>query len=86
MNDIVKNENLEQFHKKFYNQIFPTRGKNEEQRKQFAKEDSGKMIVSEIEKLSDLLQKRSEEYDIQTDFGQNQEKQKEFDLIFNELR
>ena len=44
------------------------------------------MIVSEIEKLSDLLQKRSEEYDIQTDFGQNQEKQKEFDLIFNELR
>ena len=84
--ELVKNENLEQFHKKFYNQIFPTRGKNEEQRKQFAKEDSGKMIVSEIEKLSDLLQKLSEEYDIQTDFGQNQEKQKEFDLIFNELR
>ena len=83
--ELIKNENLEQFYKKFYNQKFPTRGQNEEQRKQFAKEDSGKMIVSEIKKLSEILEKRSKEYDEISEFGQNQQKQKEFNLIFDDL-
>jgi predicted acetyltransferase len=83
--ELIKNENMESFYKKFYNQKFPTRGQNEDQRKQFAKEDSGKMIVSEIKKLSEILEKRSKEYDDITEFGQNHDKQKEFDLIFDDL-
>ena len=83
--ELVKNEKLNELHNKFYNQKFPTRGQNEEQRKQFAKEDSGKMIASEIEKLSEILNKRRKEYDELTNFGENQETQKEFDLIFDKL-
>ncbi len=45
--------------------------KNEEQRKQFAKHDSGKMISEEVEKLEEILSQRRQEYDEQTNFGQN---------------
>ena len=54
--------------------------------KQFAKEDSGRMIAMEVEKLETILDKRREEYDVQTEFGQNAKKQSEYDLIFEKLR
>ena len=84
--ELIKIENLEELQNKFYNLQFPTRGKNDEQRKQFAKVDSGKMISKEIEKLEELLRIRRLQYDEQTNFCQNQEKQIEYDLIFNNLR
>jgi len=62
-NKILKN--------KFYEKVFPTRGQNDAQRKQFAKEDSGKMISLEIDKLSEILRKKREEYNMKTDFGKN---------------
>ena len=70
----------------FYEKQFPTRGKNDDQCKQFAKVDSGKMIVSEIEKLNDLLDKQSQVYHKQTDYGNNKEKQSEYDISFEKLR
>ena len=84
--ELVKRENLEKLKNKFYEKQFPTRGQNEEQRKQFAKEDSGKMIAEEIEKLHQLLFSLRQEYDDQTNFGQNYEKQSEYNLKFDKLR
>ena len=44
------------------------------------------MISKEIEKLEELLHIRRQQYNEQTNFCQNQEKQIEYDLIFNNLR
>jgi len=44
------------------------------------------MIAKELEKwVSDFSQKRRK-YDIETEFGHNLNKQKEYDKKFNELR
>ena len=84
--ELIKRENLEKLKNKFHEKQFPTRGKNEEQRKQFAKHDSGKMIAEEVEKLEEILSKRRQEYDKQTNFGQNLEKQLEYNLTFDRLK
>ncbi len=84
--ELIKRENLEKLQNKFYEKEFPTRGKNEEQIKQFAKEDSGKMIAIEVEKLEEILSQRRQEYDEQTNFGQNLEKQLEYYSTFDKLK
>jgi hypothetical protein len=84
--ELIKRENLEKLQNKFYEKRFPTRGKNEEQQKQFAKEDSGKMIAEEVKKLDEILFQRRQEYDDKTTFGQNSEKQSEYVLMFDGLR
>ena len=84
--ELVRRENISNLQMKFEGKKFPTRGKNEEQRKQFAKEDSGKMISVEVEKLQNMLDTRSKEYDEITDFGNNLDKQSEYDLQFEQLK
>jgi len=84
--ELVKRENLEKLQNIFYTKHFPTRGKNEEQQKQFAKEDSGKMIAEGVEKLEQIFDKRRQEYESQTNFGQSIEKQSRYDLMFEQLR
>lgn len=84
--ELIKQENISKLHNMFYGKKFPTRGSNEEQRKQFAKEDSGKLIGIEVEKLESELKERSEVYDRHTDFGKNIEKQQEYNTIFDKLR
>lgn len=84
--ELVRRENISSLQMKFEGKRFPTRGKNEEQRKQFAKEDSGKMISAEVEKMQNMLDKRIQEYDAATDYGNNLEKQAEYDLQFAQLR
>jgi len=84
--ELIKRENLEKLQNKFYEKKFPTRGKNEEQSKQFAKEDSGKMIGIEVQKLEKILSQKRQVYDEQTNFGQNLEKQSEYNSIFDRLR
>jgi len=84
--ELTKRENLEKLQNKFHEKEFPTRGKNEEQIKQFAKEDSGKMIAIEVEKLEEILSQKRQEYDVQTNFGHNLEKQSEYNSIFDRLR
>jgi len=77
-NKILKN--------KFYEKVFPTRGQNDAQRKQFAKEDSGKMISLEIDKLSEILRKKREEYNMETDFGKNIEIQIKYTTNFEKVK
>ncbi len=76
----------EEIQNEFRGKKFSTRGKNDEQRKQFAREDSKLMISKDLEKwLNDLSQKRIK-YDEETKFGHNLNKQNEYDKKFNELR
>lgn len=86
LSELIKRENIHNLQNTFYGKRFPTRGQNEEQQKQFAKEDSGKMISKEVEKLEKILDKQREEYDTQTEFGQNTQKQSEYNLMFGKLR
>jgi len=84
--ELVKRENLNALQDVFHNKQFPTRGKNEQQQKQFAKEDSGKMIAEEVEKLEKIYEKKCQEYLEETDFGQNNEVQSKYDSMFEKLR
>ncbi len=84
--ELVKRENLTILENTFYGKRFPTRGQNEDQQKQFAKEDSGRMIAGKVEEIEHLLDKRREEYDFETEFGQNIVKQSEYDSMFEKLR
>ena len=83
---MVKRENLIQLQEKFYKRHFSTRGKNEEQQKQFAKEDSGKMINLEVEKLQNIFDEKSLKYQNETNYGKNVDEQSKYDLIFKQLR
>ena len=71
---------------KFKGKKFPTRGKNDEQKKQFAKEDSGLMILTELEKYYKDLQSLRKKYDDETEFGLNSDKQNDYDEKFFRLR
>ena len=80
--ELLRLEFTQQIKNLFENKWFPTRGQNEEQRKQFAREDSGVMIAKEIEKLESLLLTKRQDYDTQTNFGQIQKIQDEFNATF----
>lgn len=84
--EILRTEVSENIKKVFENKWYLTRGKNEEQRKQFAREDSGIMIAKELEKWQKDLNEKQHNYDIQTEYGQNIEKQAEYDEKFRQLR
>jgi len=86
LGELIRRENLEKLRSVFYEKQFPTRGKNEDQNKQFAKEDSGKMIAIDVEKLEQMLSKKRKEYDDETDFGKNLEKQTEYNDLFAKLK
>ena len=82
----LKRENIPKLQEKFYKKYFPTRGKNTEQQKQFAKEDSGKMIHDQVAKLEKLFKEKSLEYHRETNYGTCVEVQSQYDLIFKKLR
>ena len=86
LGELVKRQNIDLIQSKFQDKHYPTRGQNEDQRKQNAKEDSGKMIANEVEKLHETLSKMRKEYDEETEFGHNQQMQSKYDKIFENLR
>ncbi len=84
--ELVKRENIKKLQDMFYSKHFPTRGQNVEQQKQFAKEDSGKMIVEEVNNLQQLYDGKSLKYQNETNCGQNESIQSKYDLVFEQLR
>ena len=80
--EIIRQENNQKIQDVFNGKKFPTRGQNEDQRKQNAKEDSGILISQEIEKLEKILSQKREEYDSLTEFGNNQLEQQKFNQTF----
>jgi len=84
--ELIKRENMPNLQEQFYKKHFSTRGQNNEQRKQFAKEDSGEMINKYVEKLQILFDERSLKYQNDTNYGENLEEQSKYDLTFKQLR
>ena len=84
--ELIKCEHILNLQEQFYKKHFSTRGQNDEQRKQFAKEDSGKMINEQVEKLQNLFDERSQKYQNETNYGKNLEAQSRYDLTFKQLR
>jgi hypothetical protein len=83
--EMIKRNHDKIFQNKFYQKFFPTRGQNDAQRKQFAKEDSGRMLTTEVDELNKILLKKRREYDIETNFGKNLDIQSKYDQIFEKL-
>ncbi len=83
--ELVKRENIANLQEEFYKKHFSTRGQNDEQQKQFAKEDSGKMINEQVEKLQNLFDERSQKYQNETNYGKNLEEQSGYNLAFKQL-
>ena len=83
--EMLKREYDKTLKNKFYNKSFPTRGQNESQQKQFAKEDSSKMISTEIDNLTEILRKKRNDYDLETEYGHNVLNQTKYDKIFKNL-
>jgi hypothetical protein len=84
--ELVKRKYIADIEKIFQGKSYPTRGKNEEQDKQYAREDSGKLLNIEIEKLENLFLKEKSEYQKLTEFGNNIEKQNQYNFEFKKLR
>ena len=84
--ELTKREILVELQEKFYNKHFPTRGQNEDQCKQFAKEDSGKMIHEEVEKLQKLFDEKCLKYDDETNYGQNTDEQSRYDRLVKPIK
>ncbi len=84
--ELVKRDNFQNLQDQFHLRYYSTRGQNEEQRKQFAKEDSGRMIAIEVEKLQKLYDEKCKKYREDTNFGQNIGEQSKYNLIFKQLR
>ena len=80
--ELVARKYIDILQKKFDGKIFPTRGRNDEQRKQFAKDDSGNMIMAGVDEAEKMLEQKRQEYDKDTDFGQDLKKQSEYDVKF----
>jgi len=84
--ELLKVETLPKLEAKFYNKHFSTRGQNEPQRKQYAKEDSGKMINVEVEKLQELFEEKCLKYHKDTEYGQNHEEQSKYDRLNKQIK
>jgi len=84
--ELLRSKIVEHIRNIFDGKKFPTRGQNQEQKKQFAREDSGLMIANEVEKWEKHLYEKQEEYDKLTNFGQILEKQLDYDNMFKKLR
>ena len=72
--------------KQFCEIKFQTHGKNEEQRKQSARDNSNLLILKELEKCLIILDKERQKYDEVTQFGKNFLKQNEYNKNFHKLR
>lgn len=84
--ELFRSEIIYSLKDKFQGMQFPTRGQNDEQRKQYAKEQSGILIAKELEIWTKKILEEREKYDNDTSFGNNIEKQKFYDEKFVKLR
>ena len=86
LGEIVMRENLASVRDSVYGRKFETRGKNEDQRKQFAKEDSGRIMASKMQDLCEYLGVRHMQYDKDTRCGADCDEQLRYDNMFASLR
>jgi len=66
---------------------YPTRGKNEEESKQYARESSEILIRTELDKIcEEVFLVEAKKYVLYTEHGENNSKQEEYDDQFKQLR
>ena len=82
----MRHEIMKKMSETLGNTWHPTRGQNAEQRKQFAREDSGSLIHTELAKWEKILQDARTKYDEKTNYGQIKDRQTEYDESFKRLR
>ena len=86
LGESVMQEMIQDMRNTLYGKRYPTRGKNEDQRRQLAKEDSARIIEPLVKILYDEFVKRDAEYDSSTQHGENYHEQLEYDRKFESLR
>ena len=86
LGEIVLRTRLPEIRRSLYGRRFPTRGKNEEQRKQFARDDSARVIEYQIVALREDLALRQDEYNTTTRNGADAKAQSKYDSEFEALR
>lgn len=86
LGELVMRQEISNIRNSLYEKRFPTRGKNEEQRKQFAKEDSAFVVEPVIHKLIEIFKKMQLDYDSETEHGCNITAQSKYDKLFASLR
>ena len=84
--ELLREEITASMSKAFHGKMYPVMGKNEEQRKQFAKEHSALLLDDELKNWQPYVDKRQSEYDAHTDFGENAKAQSNYDVRFAKLR
>ncbi len=70
----------------FKDRYYVTRGQNQDQQRQFAREDSSKLLFTQIEKIESILTQKRLEYDRDTEYGTNADKQDMYNSMFSHLR
>lgn len=86
LGEYTMREVLSDIRDSLYGRRFPTRGKNEDQRRQLAKEDSVLVIEPAMRVLRDRLEAAQTEYDTVTDHGCDTRAQSKYDDKFATLR
>lgn len=84
--ELLRTEITKKISSAVHSKRYLAKGKNEEQRKQFAKEYSAALLNKELKKWQSYMEKKQSEYDSQTNFGQDVEAQSAYGLKFSQLR
>lgn len=86
LGEIVMRREIDGIRQSLYGRRFPTRGKNEDQRKQLAKEDSALVVEPVMASLERALEKEQARYDADTRHGDDLDAQLRYDELFAALR
>ena len=84
--EMIRTELLSILQNYFRDKYYTTRGQNQEQQKQFAREDSGTLVFKQLEVVQSILDQKRKEYDQITEYGYNVDKQHAYDQMFASLR
>ena len=84
LGELVMREEVGRVRSSVCGRCFPTRGRNEDQRMQNAKEDSALVVESAVRKLEAVLAARQARYDRDTRHGADSEAQRRFDDMLRE--
>ena len=86
LGELVMRREIDGIRRSLYGRRFTTRGKNEDQRKQFAREDSALVVEPVIARLGRVLEEAQSRYDEETLHGERPEPQRRYDAEFASLR
>ena len=84
--EMIRTELVSTLENYFKDKSYTTRGQNQDQQKQFAREDSGALVFKQLEVVQSILEQKRKEYDQITEYGHNVNKQQTYDQTLSSLR